>query len=127
MLQFYIVGTVPTAPSPESLVDALRSVGHTAEIVQKSPWCLTAFVLELAVGPSGHRVFVDVSEDLHADWDLIMSEREFLEEFVPEDEQAMARRLIQIRYWQPSDFAIIADLTDFLCRKTCGRVLAIAD
>jgi hypothetical protein len=123
MVSRFIVGTVPIVPLPESVVEALQTAGHAAAIVEKRD----GWAYELAVGPTGNRLLISVSGDLHGARDIDTSSHEFVEEFVPEDEVPSIRRLIDVRCWEHTDPAIVTTVLDYLCNVTSGRIVYVMD
>jgi hypothetical protein len=127
MTSLFIVAQSPVVPRPDEIVAALKTADHAATLVETRAWMMTALTIELAVGPSGTRIIIDVSEDLGSESDIDASSREMVEELVPEDERAAIRRLITVRHWDHVDRAIVEALVEHLCSVTSGAVASTTD
>lgn len=116
-----IIASKPVPPTAEGALQALRTAGYVASLVEERP-----HTFELAVPPNSPRVLIEVSEDLRSERDGETSTRELLEEWVKEgdlDAQELPSiiRLVNVRHLDHADAGAIKTLLDYVCAVAGGR------
>lgn len=122
MLYYYIVCKSPDAAVPEKLVGALKQAGYLAELMEVGHSHFTASVIEIALGASRSRIYVDISEDFEQGHDLSTGDWEIVEELIEAQEARTIRRLVVIRAWEHADLAAIQYLIKTICAAMDGRL-----
>ena len=118
----FIVCKNPDAPFPERLVDALVQVGYLAELMEVTRSHFTASVIEIALGASRSRVYVDTSEDFEQGHDLSTGDWEIVEELIDPQNARTIRRLVVVRAWEHADLAAVQYLVEAVCAAMDGRL-----
>ena len=118
----YIVTKSPDRPSPEAIVEALRSDGHGVDIAGDVFERATSFCFELTVA-GGAWVIVDVSEDFDLAPDLSNGHWEMVIDFVGRDAAQEIRRLVCVDASPDIDVAVVDRIVELLVEATNGWVV----
>lgn len=121
-INFFIVCRSPTPSTPEVIINSLAQAGYLAELLEVTHWHFTASTMEIALGTSRSRVYVDTSEDFEQGHDLSTGDWEIVEELVEPQEAQSVRRLVVVRAWDHADLAALECLIDSICVQTDGRL-----